>query len=640
VARSARAVRAGPGPGGWRALRSCFEKRELPFRLRARPDGGFRRRGHIVVAILLVLVLVGIAPLATISWKLIGWNRETLTREKQEYQVLLASSMASELDLHVEGLGSELLRVAQTLGAAVRRRGTIPIDEIQRVLNEVTDSRVAYIRYQYFEGNHVKAVSAGEHYDVLEPLFDATLRQAAEHYAREAGSDTIFSDPLLVGAGHPLIAIAAPVRASGSFRGVLTAVVDLEQLWTIVTLRKTKGHLLFAIDGTGKVFATSDPDVVRPGSSQPDWDIVRTYLGSGRAAAGQSLPFEIDAGGRRERYIGTYEVSRLGWGIFVQARDDELLWVVGDMERETMTWLVLLLSAAMLAAVVFARTLSNPINRLAAASRALAAGEFSARVHVRARNEIGELAHTFNSMAERIESYIRRLKQAFEENNELFLGTIRALAQAIDAKDPYTRGHSVRVNRYSMIIARELGLSEDELRDLHVSSLLHDVGKIGIDDAILKKNGQLTREEYEIIKTHAALGATIMSPIRQMERVIPGLRYHHERCDGRGYPDGLKRDAIPRMARIIAVADTFDAITTVRPYQQPMTFEQAVARINALSGDSLDTEVVDAFNRACANGLLDPGSMAARQDLPIPAPPLPLDVEPEPLHAGAEAPAG
>jgi HD-GYP domain-containing protein (c-di-GMP phosphodiesterase class II) len=298
-------------------------------------------------------------------------------------------------------------------------------------------------------------------------------------------------------------------------------------------------------------------------------------------------------------------------------------------------WTLVLFGVAIIAAFVFARTLSNPINRLAAASRALAGGDFSARVHVRARNEIGELAYTFNSMAGEIENYIRRLRRAFEENNELFLGTIRALAQAIDAKDPYTRGHSVRVNRYTMILARELELSEADLRDLHVSSLLHDVGKIGIDDAILKKNGRLTEEEFEIIKTHAALGATIMDPIPQMKPVIPGLRHHHERCDGSGYPDGLTRDETPLMARIIAVADTFDAITTVRPYQQPMSFERAVARINELRGDALDEQVVDAFNRACEMGLMTPGERD-EEDIAIPAPPPILDLDLVPVAEAQE----
>ena len=613
-------------------------KPELPFRLRPRAKTGFKRRGHIVLAMLAVLIAVGIVPLATMSWTLIRTNRESLTREKQEYQVLLATSVASELDLHVEGLGSELLRVAQTLGGAVGRRRTIPTEDIRQLLGRVTDARVAYIRFSYFQGDAVQSVSDGEFPEVLEPLFESTLRRAAEDHARDHGNPPtpLFSDPLQIdGADHPLFAIAAPVRASGTFRGVLTALVDLDRVWRSATLRKTTGHLLFGVDESGAVFATSDANRLATGANVGEWGIVGSYMRAGQKAARQSTPFAVGTGQDAQRYIGAYELTRQGWGVFVQARDDDLLWVVGDMERSTRMWTLVLFGVAIIAAFVFARTLSNPINRLAAASRALARGDFSARVHVRTRNEIGELAHTFNSMAGEIENYIRRLRQAFEENNELFLGTIRALAQAIDAKDPYTRGHSVRVNRYTMILARGLGLPEADLRDLHVSSLLHDVGKIGIDDSILKKNGRLTDEEYEIIKTHAALGATIMSPIPQMKPVIPGLRHHHERCDGSGYPDGLKRDETPLMARIIAVADTFDAITTVRPYQQPMSFERAVARINELRGDALDERVVDAFNRACEMGLMTPGE-SDEEDVAIPAPPLILDLDLAPVTEAQE----
>lgn len=605
------------------------------FRYRPQVRAAFARRGHIVVAMLAVLIAVGILPLATMSWQLIGKNRETLTREKQEYQVLLATSVAREIDLHVEGLRSEVLRVAQTLGAAVRRRGTTPVREIERVLGEVTDARVAYVRYSYFQGGAVEAISAGDYPDPLEPLFEASLRRAAEEHAQsETGpgpSHTILSDPFFIHDGdrRSMLAVAAPVEASGAFRGVLTALVDLDRVWKEVALRNDKaGHLLFAVDERGEVFASSDVNQVGPSSNVSGWGIVQNYLRNGKRAATLATPFEIVRDGETERFIGTYQLTRQGWGIFTQAREEEILWVVGDMERSTLTWTLVLFGVAVLAATFFARTLSNPINRLAAASRALAKGDFSARVHVRSRNEIGELAHTFNRMAADIEIYIRRLKRAFEENNELFLGTIRALAQAIDAKDPYTRGHSVRVNRYSMILGRELGLSESELRDIHVSSLLHDVGKIGIDDAILKKQGQLTEEEYEIIKTHAALGATIMAPIPQMKPIIPGLRHHHERCNGRGYPDRLSRDQIPLMARIIAVADTYDAITTVRPYQNPMTFEEAVARINDLRGEALDERVVEAFNQACGKGLMNlDRSDEEAEKATIPPPPLQLEVD-------------
>src|SRR5262249_35131150 len=146
--------------------------------------------------------------------------------------------------------------------------------------------------------------------------------------------------------------------------------------------------------------------------------------------------------------------------------------------------------------------------------------------------------------------------------------------------------------------ARTMGLPEDQIWEIHVASRLHDVGKIAIDDAVLRKPGRLSPEEMEHMKTHPARGAAIMQSIRQMKNILPGLRSHHERWAGGGYPDGLKGEEIPLMARIIAVADTFDATTTERPYQKAMTPEQARNRINELKGVALDVRVVDAFNRA------------------------------------------
>jgi HD-GYP domain-containing protein (c-di-GMP phosphodiesterase class II) len=245
---------------------------------------------------------------------------------------------------------------------------------------------------------------------------------------------------------------------------------------------------------------------------------------------------------------------------------------------------------------------------------------------VNSGNEIGLLAETFNTMADQIESHIGKLRKAAEENNELFLGTIRALAQAIDAKDPYTRGHSVRVNRYSVIIAQTMGLSRKEIRDIHVASLLHDVGKIGIDESVLNKPGKLTAEEFDLIKTHPVLGANIMSPIKQMENIIPGLRWHHERWSGGGYPDGIQGEEIPLMARIIAVADTFDAITTSRPYQSTMTIDEALKTIRRLTGPNLEQTVVDAFFEAFEAGRirLDPADVDDR---------LPVGAQPELVEA-------
>src|SRR5258708_25379512 len=211
-------------------------------------------------------------------------------------------------------------------------------------------------------------------------------------------------------------------------------------------------------------------------------------------------------------------------------------------------------------------------------------GEFHQRSPVRGGSEISELAENFNKMAGDIEEYIERLKEAAEENRELFIGSIRMLAAAIDEKDPYTRGHSGRVAKYSMIIARELGLSAEELDKLRISPLLHDVGKIGVEDRVLKKPGALTTEEFTLMKQHTIKGANIMRPVSQLKEMLPGIELHHEHMDGRGYPYCLQAQQIPLMARIIGVADTLDAMTTNRPYHYATDLEYAPSNIQTLAG--------------------------------------------------------
>jgi HD-GYP domain-containing protein (c-di-GMP phosphodiesterase class II) len=249
-----------------------------------------------------------------------------------------------------------------------------------------------------------------------------------------------------------------------------------------------------------------------------------------------------------------------------------------------------------------ARAITNPIQQLAATTHSISRGDFSKKIQIKSRTEIGELAQTFNKMTDDLELYIQQIRKAGEENKALFLGTIRALAAAVDEKDPYTRGHSERVTEYSVVLARALALDELMVETIRISALLHDVGKIGIDDKVLKKPGFLTPEEFEIMKQHTVKGFNIMKSIEQMRNMLPGLRFHHEQWDGNGYPDRLRGEEIPLIARIIAVADTLDAMTTNRPYQQALTFEFSVEKINKNAGIKYDPKVVEAFNRAIKNG--------------------------------------
>jgi HD-GYP domain-containing protein (c-di-GMP phosphodiesterase class II) len=216
-------------------------------------------------------------------------------------------------------------------------------------------------------------------------------------------------------------------------------------------------------------------------------------------------------------------------------------------------------------------------------------------------------------MTDQIERYINDLQRSARENRELFLGTVKSLAAAIDGKDPYTRGHSERVSRMSIAIAQRLGLSDEECEKIRISALLHDVGKIGIDDSILKKPAALTDEEYQIMKQHPQKGYKIMSQIPAMKEFLPGMYMHHEMVNGEGYPQGLKGDEIPLMGKVVAVADTFDAMTTDRPYQRAMKFEDAVARIQSFVGTRYDEKVVAAFTEACTEGQIRPGSVRLKK---------------------------
>jgi len=161
----------------------------------------------------------------------------------------------------------------------------------------------------------------------------------------------------------------------------------------------------------------------------------------------------------------------------------------------------------------------------------------------------------------------------------------------------------------SLAIAQRLGISDDECEKIRISALLHDVGKIAIDDNILKKPAALTDDEFAIMKQHPQKGYKIMSQIRAMKEFLPGMYMHHEMVNGQGYPQGLKGDEIPLMAKVVAVADTFDAMTTDRPYQQAMKFEDAIAKIISFVGTRYDPGVVSAFVAACEEGQIRPGSV-------------------------------
>ncbi|MBI5099188.1 MAG: HD domain-containing protein [Nitrospirae bacterium] len=187
------------------------------------------------------------------------------------------------------------------------------------------------------------------------------------------------------------------------------------------------------------------------------------------------------------------------------------------------------------------------------------------------------------------------LNESYKELEELFIKLIRVMINALDAKSPWTKGHSERVSMYAEQIALEMSIDSEEVKNIRLAGILHDIGKIGTYDYLLDKPGKLTMEEYEIVKKHPAQGAVILQGIKQLRDIVPMIEYHHEKIDGTGYPYKLKEDEIPIGAKILHVADSFDSMTSDRPYRFAPGIEFALSELNKYRGKQFDPLVVDAF---------------------------------------------
>jgi putative nucleotidyltransferase with HDIG domain len=232
--------------------------------------------------------------------------------------------------------------------------------------------------------------------------------------------------------------------------------------------------------------------------------------------------------------------------------------------------------------------LTRPIDQLVRSMRAVSAGNLHHRAHVGSRDEIGYLAQTFNEMT-------ASLEQKTAEVEETTFASMEALARAIDARDSSTFGHSARVAAISLEIADEMHLPVKEREALRRAALLHDIGKIGVEDKVLRKAGPLTEAEADDMREHPRIGHDMLKGLRFLQPSLPGVLHHHERWDGTGYPTGLKGTAIPLAVRILSVADVFDALTSDRPYRQGLSSDAVIAAIRAESGLQFDPDVVSAF---------------------------------------------
>jgi putative nucleotidyltransferase with HDIG domain len=271
-------------------------------------------------------------------------------------------------------------------------------------------------------------------------------------------------------------------------------------------------------------------------------------------------------------------------------------------QKKAQKTIVLIFASILLAgiagSVLLSTYLTKPVQELSSGVDELKEGKRSHPLRVYSKDELGRLTESFNEMTALITAQRDQLNKYAGDLEEAYVSTVRVLAAAIDARDDYTLGHSTRVAQISVQMGKEIGLGKNELEELEIACLFHDVGKIKIPDSILLKKGKLEPAERREMMRHTEYGTEILSKASSLAKYIPAVRHHHEWYDGTGYPDGLSGDKIPLQAAIMAVADVFDAMTSGRPYRDAHTVEDTVREMRGLSGIQFRPDLMDAFHRS------------------------------------------
>lgn len=546
-------------------------------------------------AILLLMLVVSIVPTLMVGWLSVSHTRELLVRDAQE----LAQERVKQLRLKAEDFLGEPTETVLGL-ARVPGFFRLPKDAQQMHLASVLTQRREVLALTVFgpDRQRLPGLQAFSKHDVA-----PTALAGHEERARALleGIDGLrYADAVLEADGdQPVVTLAFPVGEP--LQGYVAADLSLAGLRRMLEqervgstgfayLADRHGHLIVGGGGVadlGEDVSGRSPvaHLVRQLERNPDTELFHVgNFGEGRDAV-----------------VAAYTVlPEAGWAIISEQPVEHAYMQVETMERRILLGLGGAILVAGVLAALFSRNLTRPLKGFTQGALELARGKFGVEVDVPQKNELGELAQTFNYMSKQLLAYDMENRGLYESLEKGYLETIVALANSIDSKDAYTRGHSQRVGDVAVQIGRELSLTERELRQLQYGGILHDIGKIGIVESILCKQSRLTDQEMAIMREHPAIGDAIIGPVSFLGAVRACVRHHHERWDGTGYPDRLKGEDIPLLARIVACADTFDACTSTRPYQKAMPLEKAMEILDNLSGAQLDPQVVLALRRVLA----------------------------------------
>ncbi len=557
-----------------------------------------RFRSSLTYPIIGTLVLVTVVPVVVVGWLLAASNRDHLTTMEKQYLTRQAVSLANEVSLFFERHRSQLESTAHALGAGK------PLNEeaYAKLVAQVAGQDSAFLEIQ---ASDTKGAGGFARNRDLQPSVSEALERLAARIRERVleGEEVEDLHERIAGLDSGVAVFGFPLRSeNGRIWGTLLGILDLGPLEDRLRDKALAGLLITVVDSDGRPVMASRPDLLMDTTATSP--LVRDFL---RAPLRLTRIYRHATSGDGPEVLGSIvPVEQPPWGVLVERPTTEAFATVRAMQRRTVLASLVAATLALGLGLLVSRRLINPLQTLTAVTSELAEGNLAVRAEIPGHNELARLAENFNNMAGSIEALVRKLRQALRQNQELFLETIRTLAAAIDAKDPYTRGHSERVSSYSMAIAKHLGLSSEEVFRIRTAAILHDVGKLGIRDEILLKPGGLDEKEFAVMKLHPEIGSQIMAPIRALKDIIPGIRNHHETWDGKGYPDGLRGEEIPLVARIIGVADTFDAMTTNRPYQKAMSLEYVMARLRTLAGSRFDPRVIDALSKAVNAGDITP----------------------------------
>ncbi len=527
----------------------------------------------IVLPFFVLLAFVGMVGTALITSR-----ATTATVSAFEGSLLRASLLSND---HLAVLEAE--RLAQ-LRAAIDTQGVAPAlaaddaASLTRLLHPIQANAAPAqltIRVLDATGKEVLTLTAPGATPQLHPLQDLSVVRAVLSGQTDAQGDK-YVFPRAEPAGTMLYWIG-PVRADP--RTVVGAVLVGESLVEIGdSIRDSRASELVFYDPSGRVLLSS----LNGAPALPP--SVLAQLGQGPVRMSQVIdqhPYQFLVGNWRLRS------SSVGYLAAVLRAD-----AVEASVAQIRLLMVLVFAAAALMTLLFgtlvARRITRPVEHLVRSTAAVSAGDLSHRAPVESNDEIGSLAESFNAMA-------ASLEQKTTELEESYFASIESLARAIDARDPSTFGHSTRVAAISLQIAQTMGLDAETQKTLRRAALLHDIGKIGIEDRVLHKPGPLTDEEWAAMKQHPLIGHKMLSGLHFLQPSLVGVLHHHERWDGKGFPDGLRGDAIPAHIRVLTVADALDAMTSDRPYRAGLAFEEALAEIQKRAGTQFEPAAVEAL---------------------------------------------